>query len=119
MIDYRQRLVTNQRNTFEGDAAAYLVNEEILSGRKAMGNNYKDHFAIGQSFDAVIFNSESHLVANTSERNLLATLLYTSDSSRVMGTIVNGKWIVKNQHHVAGYEVKVKFNKAMQQLKTR
>lgn len=119
MIDYRQRLVTNQRNTFEGDAAAYLVNEEILSGRKAMGVNSEDYFAIGQYFDAVVFNSESHLVANTSEKNRLATLIYTSDSSRVMGTIVNGKWIVKNQHHIAGHEIKVKFNKAMQQLKTR
>ncbi|PZR38703.1 MAG: formimidoylglutamate deiminase [Azospira oryzae] len=119
MIDYRQRLVTNQRNTFEGDAAAYLVNEEIESGRKAMGIPYNDHFAVGQAFDAVVFNSESHLVANTSERNLLATLLYTSDSSRVMGTIVKGKWVVKNQHHKAGHEIKMKFNRAMQQLKAR
>ncbi len=119
MIDYRQRLVTNQRNTFEGDAAAYLVNEEIQSGRKAMGIKSEDHFAIGQSFDAVVFSSESHLVANTSEKNRLATLLYTSDSSRVIGTMVNGKWVVKNQHHVAGHEIKVKFNTAMQQLKTR
>lgn len=119
MIDYRQRLVTNQRNTFEGDAAAYLVNEEIQSGRKAMGIKNEDYFAIEQPFDAVIFSSESHLVANTSEKNRLATLLYTSDSSRVMGTMVNGKWVVKSQHHIAGHQIKVKFNKAMQQLKTR
>jgi len=119
MIDYRQRLITNQRNTFEGDAATYLVNEEIASGRKAMGIQQQEHFAVGQSFDAVIFNSESHLVANTSEQNRLATLIYTSDSSRVIGTMISGKWIVKNQHHRAGHEIKTKFNTAMRELKTR
>lgn len=119
MIDYRQRLVTNQRNTFEGDAAHYLVNEEIQSGRKAMGLYYQNHFEIGQPFDAVIFSSESHLVQNTSEKNRLATLLYTSDSSRLMGTIINGKWVVKNQHHHSGHSIKIKFAKAMTELKNR
>jgi len=119
MIDYRQRLVTNQRNTFEGDAAQYMINEEIASGRKAMGFQVKEHFQIGQSFDAVVFNSESHLVQNTSEKNRLSTLLYTSDSSRVFGTIVHGKWIVKNQHHIAGATIKARFSKAMGELKNR
>src|SRR6185295_15501077 len=36
MMDYRQRLMSNQRNTFQGDAAKYMVNEEVSSGRKAM-----------------------------------------------------------------------------------
>jgi formimidoylglutamate deiminase len=119
MIDYRQRLVTNQRNTFEGDAASYMVNEEIQSGRKAMGRNIQNHFEIGQPFDAVIFNSESHLVANTTEQNRLATLVYTSDSSRLMGTIISGEWVTKNQHHARGHEIKTKFNQAMAQLKNR
>ena len=119
MIDYRQRLVTNQRNTFEGDAAQYLVKEEIQSGRKAMGLNYKNHFDIGQPFDAVVFSSESHLVQNTSEKNRLATLVYTSDSSRLFGTIVNGRWVVKNQHHHSGHAIKTKFSGAMNALKNR
>jgi formimidoylglutamate deiminase len=102
MIDYRQRLVSNQRNTFEGDAAAYMINEEIETGRKAMGSTSKNHFEIGKSFDAVIYNSQTHLLANTSEKNKLATLLFTSDSSRIMGTIINGKWVVKDQHHASG-----------------
>jgi formimidoylglutamate deiminase len=96
-----------------------MVNEEIQSGRKAMGRNIQNHFEIGQSFDAVIFNSESHLVANTTEQNRLATLVYTSDSSRLMGTIINGQWITKNQHHIRGHEIKMKFNEAMAQLKNR
>src|SRR5882724_5190325 len=51
MIDYRQRLLTNQRNTFEGDAASYMVNESVASGRKAMGENRYNHFEVGKPFD--------------------------------------------------------------------
>jgi formimidoylglutamate deiminase len=119
MIDYRQRLVTNQRNTFEGDAASYMINEEVEWGRRAMGIKQSSHFETGKPFDAVVFNSQSHLLAETSQQNRLATLLYTSDSSRVMGTIINGKWIVKNQHHANGHSIKVAFTKAMKVLKNR
>lgn len=119
MIDYRQRLVSNQRNTFEGDAAAYLVNEEVESGRKAMGLKSKNHFEAGQSFDAVIYSSTTHLLADTSEKNRLATLVFTSDSSRIIGTIVNGCWVVKDQHHVRGHSIKTAFSRAMRELKNR
>lgn len=119
MIDYRQRLLTNQRNTFEGDAAAYLVNESIASGRKAMGMESTNHFEIGKPFDAVVFNAKSHLLAETSTKNRLATILYTSDSSRVLGTIVNGKWVVKNGHHINGRTIKDNFSKTMKDLKNR
>lgn len=119
MIDYRQRLVTNQRNTFEGDAASYMVNEEILSGRRAMGIESQNHFELDKPFDAVVYNSQSHLLAETAERNRLATVLYSADSSRIMGTIVNGKWVVKNQHHIRGHAIKMAFSIAMNALKTR
>lgn len=119
MIDYRQRLVTNQRNTFEGDAASYLVNESVSSGRRAMGHRTTNNFDIGKPFDAVVFNAKSHLVAMTAEKNRLATILYTSDSSRLLGTIVNGKWIVKQQHHQSGQEIKENFAKAISEMKNR
>ncbi|MGC4023260.1 MAG: formimidoylglutamate deiminase [Cyclobacteriaceae bacterium] len=119
MIDYRQRLVTNQRNTFEGDAAAHLVNESVSSGRKAMGISSADNFEIGKPFDAVVYNSKSHLLAETSKKNRLAAIIFTSDSSRVLGTIVNGKWVVKQQHHQAGQSIKEKFSNAMRELKNR
>ncbi len=119
MIDYRQRLVTNLRNTFPGDAASYLVNEAVTQGRRAMGRAINDHFEIGQPFDALIINAGTHLLADTSEKNRLASIVYTSDSSRNLGTIVNGKWVVKNQHHVNGHEIKMAFSKAIREMKTR
>ena len=119
MIDYRQRLITNHRNTFQGDAASYMINEEIESGRKAMGIVQVNHFEQGKPFDAIIYNAQLHLLAETSEKNRLAALLYTADSSRTLGTIVNGKWVVKNQHHVNGHSIKNSFTKAMRELNIR
>jgi formimidoylglutamate deiminase len=119
MIDYRQRLVTNKRNTFDGDAAMHLVNESVSRGRLAMGNVTSDNFEIGKPLDALIINAGSHLLADTSEKNRLASIVYTSDSSRNLGTLVNGKWVVKNQHHVEGHSIKVAFSKAMKELKNR
>lgn len=119
MIDYRQRLVTNLRNTFEGDASRYLINESVLQGRIAMGRKTTDHFEIGQSFDALIINAQTHLLADTSEKSRLASIIYTSDSSRNLGTLVNGKWVVKNQHHVNGHAIKTAFSKAMKELRNR
>ncbi len=119
MIDYRQRLVTNKRNTFDGDAAGMMINESIMRGRTAMGRKTVDHFEIGQPFDALIVSATTHLLADTTEKNRLATILFTGDSSRNSGTIVNGKWIVKNQHHENGHMIKVAFAKAMKELRNR
>lgn len=119
MIDYHQRLVTNKRNTFEGDAAGAMVNESVTQGRMAMGRKTSTHFEVGQPFDALIVSATTHLLADTSEKNRLATILFTGDSSRNIGTIINGKWVVKNQHHQHGHSIKVAFAKAMRELRNR
>jgi len=67
----------------------------------------------------VVFNAKSHLVSETSEKHRLATILYTSDSSRILGTLVNGNWIVKQQHHRSGQKIKENFSKVMRELKNR
>lgn len=119
MMDYRQRLVTNLRNTVEGDAARYLITEAVQQGRTAMGRKTNDFFEAGQPFDALVINAQTHLLADTTEKNRLASIVYTSDSSRNLGTIVNGKWVVKNQHHVNGHSIKTVFSKVMKELKNR
>jgi formimidoylglutamate deiminase len=116
MIDYRQRLVTNRRNTFDGDAAHYLVNEATLSGRVAMGKGTLEHFAPGLPLDAVVFKANSHLVEASHLKHLCAVLVYTSDSSRILGTLVGGKWIVRDQHHQRGQLIKSEFTQAMAEL---
>ena len=116
MIDYRQRLVTNFRNIFDGDAARYLITEEVETGRKAMGYRRNDHFEIDKPFDAIIYDAQSPLLAAASEKNLLATILYTGDSSCHLGTIVNGKWVVKHGNHINQNSIRKEFSKRIKEL---
>lgn len=116
MIDYRQRLVTNIRSTFEGRAASYLLDEAQNSGKLAMGLKSKGHFVVGESFDAVIYNSRSPRLSTATTENLLSVLLYHANSSLAMGTIVNGAWVVKNQKHVAFDGIRGNFVRAMKEI---
>ena len=119
MIDYRQRLVTNLRSSFKVDGAKYLVNEALSSGRKAMGQQGSDNFAMGQPLDAVIIDSKSPLIMTSSLKNLLSTIVYTGDASCNLGTLVNGKWVVKQQVHANQAAIKKKFISAIKNLKNR
>ncbi|MEI9919166.1 MAG: formimidoylglutamate deiminase [Bacteroidota bacterium] len=115
MIDYRQRLTTNLRSTFEGNAAAYMINEAQGQGRAANGQKYKA-LSIGESFDVVVYNARSPRLATATRDNLLSVLLYHGNSSLAMGTIVNGDWVVKDQHHRDFEKIRSGFIKAMREL---
>jgi formimidoylglutamate deiminase len=116
MIDYRQRLVTNLRSTFEGNATGYLLNTAQMQGRLAMGLTSRNYFEVGAPFDAVVYNARSPRLATAERKNLLAVLLYHGNSSMAVGTIVNGKWAVKGQKHVAFESIRQSFVKAMKEI---
>ncbi len=116
MIDYRQRLVTNLRSTISGNAGAYLVNESIQSGRKAMGISTDQSFSIGQPFDALVLKASDPLLENAAPENLMATIVYTANASTNLGTIVNGKWVVKNGAHTNGQQIRNAFNHHMKKI---
>ena len=100
MMDYRQRLITNRRNTFEEDAAAYMFETALQNGRRAMGINNAELFSVGDSFDAVIFDAAHPLTATASDADLLSVICYASGSDSRLGTMRAGKWIVKNGKHL-------------------
>jgi formimidoylglutamate deiminase len=116
MIDYRQRLLSNKRNTFDSNAASYMVNESVDRGRMAMGIKTNDHFEIGSSFDAVVFDSRSPRLAGSEMKHWLPTLIYHIDSSSILGTILSGEWIVKDGRHVRGDEIRARYLSAMRRL---
>jgi formimidoylglutamate deiminase len=116
MIDYRQRLLTNKRNTFDSDGARYMINESVDRGRLAMGKRTKDHFEVGANFDAVVFDARSPRLAVSEATDTLPALLYHHDSSSILGTIVDGKWVVKNGHHVRGELIRTKYLAAMSKI---
>jgi formimidoylglutamate deiminase len=117
MLDYRQRLVTNQRNTFENDGAGYMIDEEIESGRKAMGLKILQHFEIGQPMDAIVYDAGTPLTGNTAMDQVLATLVYSGSAARALGTLVDGRWIVKNHEHLLKNKISSDFSKAVRQLR--
>lgn len=116
MIDYRQRLTTNLRSTFEGNAASYLLDEAQERGRLAMGIKSRGSFVVGESFDAVVYNVRSPRLSTATTDNLLSVLMYHGNSSLALGTIVNGSWVVRNQKHVAFDSIRDGFVKAMKEI---
>ena len=122
-MDYGQRLTTHSRNTFideqESDSGAYGFKKALISGRKAMGNDNTVYFEIGQPFDAVIYDANQPLLATSTNQSLLSTIIYSSDASATLGTIVNGQWKVKNQQHAVGEDIKNSFVKTIKSLQIR
>lgn len=114
-LDYAQRFTTHRRNTFD-DGAKILFDKTLRAGRKAMScSNQDQYFALNAAFDAVVFNGESPLFAKQLEF-VLPSMIYTADSSAILGTIVNGNWIVKNQRHPREKQIKTKFRTTMKSL---
>jgi formimidoylglutamate deiminase len=113
MIDYRQRLVTNKRNTFDADGAKYMMNDAVLYGRLAMGRSLNDHFVIGAPFDAVVLDSRSPRLAGADKAYWLPAILFHLDTAAITGTIVDGRWIVKDGHHIQTSQIREKYLAAM------
>lgn len=108
-LDYAQRLVTHKRNIFDHPAHV-LITKALHSGRKAMEDTIsRKFFEVKSPFDAVVFDGDSPLLAKSGSANLLSSILYTCDASDILGTIINGKWVVKDQRHHHGDQIKSKF----------
>lgn len=114
-LDYAQRLTTHRRNTFDNPGDV-LISKALHAGRKAMNNYSSDnYFELNSPFDAVVFDAESPLLMNSDSTHLLSGILYTADSSNILGTLINGKWIVKRRIHNQEDRIKSRF---IQTLKT-
>ncbi len=123
ILDYGQRLITHDRNTFflkeNGDSGFNAIKMAFESGRKAMGEKSGDFFKVGQHFNAVVMNGQSPLTATSSLRNLCNTLVYASDVSNILGIIANGKWVVKDGIHVNHEVILNNFKRVMTALGNR
>ncbi len=122
-LDYRQRVTTHQRNIFidseEFDSGLYAINKLVLNGRKAMGKTTNDFFEIGHSFDALILDATIPVLANCAPKYLTSTIVYATDVSMYLGTIVNGEWLVKKGKHLQYRETNKLFSKCLKDLKNR
>ena len=122
-LDYGQRLKSHRRDTFRphqqqsGGLAA--IGQCIRHGRKAMGYNEDSFFQKGDHFNALVIDASNPLIASTGFDHLISTITYTSDGSFNLGTIINGKWIVRGNKHIAGEGIDKAFKKAMKSLGIR
>ena len=114
-LDYAQRLTTHKRNTFP-DAASVLVRNAYFSGHEAMGLKTKNYFEIGEPLDAVVYDGDSPLLNSAGFEHLLQTIVYTSDSSALIGTMVNGTWIIKDRHHRNEREIAANFHQTLKNI---
>jgi formimidoylglutamate deiminase len=73
-------------------------------------------FAVGEAFDAIVYNARSPRLSTATKENLLSVLLYHGNSAMALGTIVNGKWVVKNQRHMEFDAIRARFVKTMKEL---
>lgn len=110
-LDYGQRLISHRRNTFD-DGANVLFNKSIPCGRKAMGIKTENFFAVNQPLDAVVFKTSAYVASE----HLLSTIVYTADASSILGTLVDGEWLVKAQSHKKERSIQLRFEKAMFEL---
>ncbi len=103
LLDYGQRLTSHQRNTFgnsiSGDNATIAINTAFKNGKKSTGEHQLCGFEVGKPLDALVISNKHPLIQQTSIKNLANTILYSADSSFYKGTIVNGKWVIKNGEH--------------------
>ena len=97
-LDYGQRLMTHRRNTFV-DGGFEMMRRAFFCGSKAMGIDRQEFFEVGKPFDAVVYHANASLFSDGAEAHWLSKILYTTDSRSVLGTIVNGEWIVRNGYH--------------------
>ncbi len=103
LLDYGQRLITHNRNTFgnniSGDNGSIAIESSFINGKKSMGEDQDVFFQIGQKFDALVINESHPLINQTSFKNLSNTIVYSSDISSYKGTIVNGDWVIIEGKH--------------------
>lgn len=114
-LDYSQRLISHKRNTF-ADGATVMMNKVVPSGRLAMGISMNNFFEVGHPFDAVVMKSSSPLFFSGKSENLLSAILYTADTSAIEGTIIRGRWVVRNHLHVRAAEIRREFQRCMEDL---
>ena len=123
LLDYGQRLNSHQRNTYtsskQGDSGMFALDMITSAGRKAMNNVANDFFEIGQPLNAAIIDGNAPLLASTSLEKVASSILYTSDATHHVATIVNGSLKVSNGRHHQQEEIRMNFSKTMNILANR
>ncbi len=117
LLDYGQRLISHNRNTFtnenSGNSSLNSFQQMWFNGKKAMGSKRENYFEIGEPLDFLEINSNHHLIHNTSDNHILNTAIYSLDSTIIRKTYINGSVIKRDE------SVEDDFKKTMDKIKVR
>jgi formimidoylglutamate deiminase len=122
LLDYGQRLISHQRDTFSkenGDSGQHAIEMATIGGRKAMNNKSSKFFKVGEPFNAAIFKGSSPLLSTAKNKNLSSAILYTANISDQWGTIINGNLKIEDGNHTLLGEIQDKFIKTIRELGNR
>lgn len=123
LLDYGQRLTTHKRNIYQSeeelDSGKYALHQTLLSGRKAMNNSQREYFEVGQPLDAVIYDADFPLFSSTSLDNMVSSIIYCGDASSSIGTLIDGKWVVKNGIHTDQSIIRERFAETIKEMGVR
>ena len=123
ILDYGQRLTSHQRNTFtdiqQADSGLYALEKLVFNGRKATGQKTANFFTIGQALNALVLDAAHPILAVCSLKNLASTIVYATDVSMHLGTMIEGKWVIKKGRHLAERSIKKDFTNALKKLNNR
>jgi formimidoylglutamate deiminase len=90
LLDYTNRLKTNNRDTFKNYKSAnsgeIALQAIYNNGHKAMGNKKSNYFEIGGYLDFLDIDHNHPLIYNSSEKNLLNTIVYSTDIRSIKNT---------------------------------
>ena len=117
ILDYGQRLLSQKRNVLCLNAGedsghnAYV--SSLWGGRKAMGNLSENCFAVGEPLDAVVYDASHPILAITPKERRLSAMVYATGPFGMLGTLVDGKWVVSQQKHREYEVIQKRFTKAL------
>ena len=89
------------------------------NGRTAMGEKQSNFLTVGDCLDAVIINANTPLISVSKPENILTTLVYSGQPNDLIGTLLNGQWLIKKQKHINQEEIQNSFVKSLCQMKIR
>jgi formimidoylglutamate deiminase len=113
-LDYAQRLTTHKRNTFD-DSATVFMNKVVPFGRRAAGIESANFFETGAPLDGVVIALEDFPSAD----HILQSIVYTADPLAIVGTLIDGKWVVRNHVHKSAPAIRKNYRAALNKISRR
>ena len=120
LLDYTNRLKSNNRDTFKNsksvNSGEIALQAIYNNGHKAMGNKKSNYFEIGCSLDFLDIDHNHPLIYNSSDKNLLNTIIYSTDIRCIKSTFTNG---IKRGNNLDKKEnMIVNYNNAIKNIKS-